>query len=198
MTTEERKEYKRKYYEKNKDKYKKWGEKWHNKPENKEYKKEKLKEWRNKNQEHIIEYSKNRYEKNKEHIKNIKKEWREKNKEKILEYRKEYQRKRRENDPNFKLIQNIRNRINLSFTRNGYTKSSKTFEILGCSFVFFKKHIEKQFNNNMNWENQGEWHLDHIKPVSLGKNEKEIIELNHYTNFQPLWGPDNILKSNKF
>ena len=49
----------------------------------------------------------------------------------------------------------------------------------------------------MNWENQGEWHLDHIYPVSLAKDEQELIKLNHYTNFQPLWAADNLLKGNK-
>ena len=49
----------------------------------------------------------------------------------------------------------------------------------------------------MNWENAGKWHLDHIYPVSLAKDEEELLKLNHYTNFQPLWAVDNIKKGNK-
>jgi hypothetical protein len=49
----------------------------------------------------------------------------------------------------------------------------------------------------MNWQNHGEWHFDHIYPVSLAKNEEELIKLNHYTNFQPLWKKDNLEKRNK-
>ena len=49
----------------------------------------------------------------------------------------------------------------------------------------------------MNWDNLGEWHLDHIYPVSLSKDEEELIKLNHYTNFQPLWAIDNMIKGNK-
>lgn len=51
----------------------------------------------------------------------------------------------------------------------------------------------------MTWQNQGSyWYMDHIKPVSLATNEKELIELNHYTNFQPLFWKDNLSKSNKY
>ena len=78
-----------------------------------------------------------------------------------------------------------------------YHKNSKTKEILGCSFEKFKVHLEKQFKDDMSWENQGKWHLDHIYPVSLAKDEEELIKLNHYTNFQPLWAFDNISKGNK-
>jgi hypothetical protein len=28
----------------------------------------------------------------------------------------------------------------------------------------------------MSWENQGEWHLDHIYPVSLAKDEEELYK----------------------
>jgi len=50
----------------------------------------------------------------------------------------------------------------------------------------------------MNWSNRDKWHLDHIKPMALANNEKEILILNHYTNFQPLWIYDNILKGSKY
>ena len=49
----------------------------------------------------------------------------------------------------------------------------------------------------MTWENQGEWHFDHIIPISSAQTEEEVIKLNHYTNFQPLWAEDNLRKSNK-
>jgi len=46
----------------------------------------------------------------------------------------------------------------------------------------------------MTWDNYGKyngepnygWDIDHIKPISLGKNEEELIELNNYINLQPL------------
>lgn len=50
----------------------------------------------------------------------------------------------------------------------------------------------------MSWENHGDWHLDHKTPVSWGKSENEIYELNQYTNFQPLWEKDNLSKGNRW
>ena len=51
----------------------------------------------------------------------------------------------------------------------------------------------------MTWDNYGEWHIDHIKPISSfdlkdAKNQKLAM---HYTNLQPLWAKDNISKGNK-
>jgi hypothetical protein len=79
----------------------------------------------------------------------------------------------------------------------GYSKKSRTYEILGCSYEEFKTYIEVQFQYGMSWENYGSWEYDHIIPISSANTEDEIILLNHHTNFQPLWKLDNILKSNK-
>lgn len=49
----------------------------------------------------------------------------------------------------------------------------------------------------MSFDNQGEWHLDHIIPLATAETEEEIIRLNHYTNFQPLWAFDNLSKGSK-
>jgi hypothetical protein len=42
----------------------------------------------------------------------------------------------------------------------------------------------------MKWDNI---HLDHIKPIN-SYYRKEVLELNHYTNFQPLFVKDNLSK----
>lgn len=164
------------------------------------------------NKEKINEYSKEYYKNNKKKIsdkskeynkinkeKNSKREkkYRKNNKEKINNRRKQQYKNRKEIDPLYKLRCNIGSLILLNIKKQGYTKKSKTFEILGCTFEEFKQHLERQFTKGMNWENQGKWHLDHIYPVSLAKDEQELIRLNHYTNFQPMWAKDNINKGNK-
>jgi hypothetical protein len=141
-----------------------------------------------------IEYNDNRDK----HLLN-KQKYYENNKNILLEKVKDYRKNRLEMDPFFKMKENIRTLIRNSFRRKFTTKSEKTINILGCTFEEFKLHIEKQFTSEMNWDNQGSyWHLDHIKPVSLATTEQELIELNHYTNFQPLFWKENLSKSNKY
>lgn len=145
---------------------------------------------------------------NKERLKKYRKQYALKNSEKIGRYRKEYRLKNKEvlnkkvldrqsRDPLYKLICNIRKLICSSIKKMNYTKKSKTYEILGCSFEEFKQHLERQFTEGMRIDNHGEWHMDHIIPISSAKTEQDIIKLNHYTNFQPLWAIDNLKKGNK-
>jgi hypothetical protein len=137
----------------------------------------------------------------KEKLKNFYK----KNPEKRKEYRKNYklrkheQRKERRNsDPVFNLINRMRCRIWKYLNVLNITKKNKTFDIVGCSPEFLKKHLENQFTEGMTWELLGEHiHIDHIIPLSSAKTEDELYKLCHYTNLQPLWAEDNLKKSNK-
>jgi hypothetical protein len=76
---------------------------------------------------------------------------------------------------------------------------NKTTEFLGCNVLELKNHLEFQFKEGMSWNNHGlfGWHIDHIKPLSSAKTEKELYILCHYTNLQPLWAKDNLSKGNK-
>ena len=96
----------------------------------------------------------------------------------------------------YKLSDSVSNLIRCSINRNGYTKKSKSEEILGCSYNYFKEYIESKFQNNMSWENYGEWQIDHIIPISWAENEEQVYKLNNYKNLQPLWKEDNLSKGN--
>lgn len=143
------------------------------------------------------EYLKDYYKKNNEKILSQKKEYRKTNRNKLNKYNKEYHKQKLLSNPLFKLRCNISRLIRFSIKRGGYSKISKTHILLGCSFEDLKVHLEGKFSKGMSWENIGKWHLNHIYPTSLAKNESELIRLNHYTNFQPLWAEDNLKKSNK-
>lgn len=116
------------------------------------------------------------------------------------EYFREYRKNKRDSDPIFKIKCNTRSLLYNAFNRackGKYRKSLPTETMLCCSMDFFIKYIESKFTNGMTFGNYGLWHLDHINPLSKCINLEEIIKYNHYTNFQPLWAKDNILKSNK-
>jgi hypothetical protein len=126
----------------------------------------------------------------------IKKLYKEKNKIVLREKNKVYHKKRLETDVLYRLKVSTRNLIRKSLTKRGYTKTSRTYEILGCSYIEFKSHIEKLFSNGMNWDNRKFWHIDHIIPLDFALDENELLRLNHFTNLQPLWESENLSKSN--
>jgi len=134
---------------------------------------------------------------NKEKISEHMKEYYESNKEKINERNDKYKKNRRKIDPFFKMKDNLRSRTTAAFRNMGYSKTSKTQEMLGVDWEIVKQHIESQFTKGMNWDNQGIWHTDHIIPLASAKDEKELLKLCHYSNLQPLWAEDNLSKSDK-
>ena len=62
-----------------------------------------------------------------------------------------------------------------------------------------RNYLEKQFKEGMTWENYGQWHIDHIIPLSSFNllDEKEVKKAIHYSNLQPLWAIDNLKKGNR-
>jgi hypothetical protein len=161
----------------------------------KDYSKEYFKKNKDRFDEYRIEYSKL----NREKIREYQKKYREKTKNQRKGKSSEYVRNRVKTDLLFKVKRNITDLINKSIKGNGYTKKSKTYELLGCDFETFKNHIESKFQEGMTWENKGKggWHIDHIYPNSLCKSEEELYKNQHYTNLQPLWEEENLRKGNK-
>ena len=101
------------------------------------------------------------------------------------------------NDLNYRLVRLLRGRIWKALKRN--SKYSTSLELLGCSIEELKIYLEKQFVKDMNWQNYGKWHIDHVKPCSsfdLTDLEQQKLCF-HYSNLQPLWAKDNIKKSDK-
>lgn len=71
--------------------------------------------------------------------------------------------------------------------------------LLGCTVEELRAHLEKQFTSGMTWDNYGEWHVDHIKPVTKFNlvDPAEQLLCFHFSNLQPLWAKDNIRKGNR-
>ena len=139
-------------------------------------------------------YNRKHYKLNKNKYIETRKEWKNKNKNSLKIKQNEWRKNKLKNDLLFNIKCRIRSLISINLKKKNIVKKSKTVDILGCDYEFFKSYIESQFTKDMNWQNI---HLDHIKPMFLAKTEEEIYELNHYTNFQPLLFVDNLIKSNK-
>lgn len=87
--------------------------------------------------------------------------------------------------------------------KNQYDPNApKGFGVLGYSKEELISHIVAQFKEEMTLENYGEWHIDHIKPVSKFEfektSDKEFKECFALENLQPMWAKDNMSKGSKW
>ena len=94
-------------------------------------------------------------------------------------------------------------RIRIGLSSINRNKEDKSFNLLGYSAVDLKTHLESLFRDGMSWDNYGEWHIDHIRPIASYKNDTrntdEIVkEAWSLSNLQPLWAVDNIKKGAKW
>jgi hypothetical protein len=108
--------------------------------------------------------------------------------------RNKYFRDRRKNDISFRVTHNLRVRVN-DFVK-GKGKAARTIELIGCDVKYLLAHLSKQFTDGMSWDNYGEWEIDHIIPCSsydLSNKDQQKVCF-HYTNLQPLWKKDNLIK----
>lgn len=146
-------------------------------------------------------FTKNWYKENKDNRKKYLKEYREKNYEKIKEVKRNYEKKRKSTDPIYKLIGNFRTAIYTVLKENNVTKYGHYFEILGYEPEQLINHLEIQFKDGMTWNNYGEWHIDHKLPITYFKfndvTDDEFKKCWSLENLQPMWGDENITKSNK-
>lgn len=141
---------------------------------------------------HNISKHNNNY---KEHKKKYIKSWHQKN----PTYANVYTLVKRIEDINYKLSFNLRCRLNKALIL--HLKSGSAVMDLGCSIDEFKIYLESKFQSGMTWENYGlyGWHMDHIIPLSSFNlsDRNEFLKAAHYTNIQPLWAEQNLIKSNK-
>lgn len=170
----------RKYKENNRDKI--------NENNRKPERIEKQKEWRRNNSEYLS-------------IKN--KEWRRNNPDLVAKSCKRRSAKNSEryrNDNGYRCLVSMRSHLYRILKLTKQDKIESTSETLGYSVEKFMQRIEFQFKDGMRWDNHGDWHLDHKKPISAfikqGVTDPKII--NALSNLQPLWALDNLKKGNSY
>ena len=160
--------------------------KYESKPETKKRKSENHKNWAEKNKEHLSKYIK---------------EYRENNVDKIKQIKRDYERNRKARDPLYKLISNFRTAIYQVLKESNVEKNKHYFDILQYTPEQLISHLENKFIDKMSWDNYGDWHVDHKLPIThyniQEMGDSEFMKCWSLDNLQPMWGVDNIKKSNK-
>lgn len=98
--------------------------------------------------------------------------------------------KRKREDLSFSIGMRLRIRVCQAVRASSSRKSAKTMDLLGCSIDSFRIYIESKFESGMTWDNI---HLDHIVPCALFDltNPEHQKICFHFSNYQPLFAPDN-------
>jgi hypothetical protein len=160
--------------------------KYESKPETKKRKRKNYDKW---------------YDENKEHRKQYLKEYREKNIDRIRKTKRDYERNRKATDPLYKLISNFRTAIYTVLKESNVDKYGHYFDVLQYTPEELINHLEKQFKDEMTWDNYGIWHVDHKLPITSfdiqEMGDEEFMKCWCLDNLQPMWGEENIRKSNK-
>jgi len=162
-----------------------------------------------KRREERCEYSKKFYREHKKRCWVAHKDWVRRNRARCRAYEVKYAREHPEKirsaknryldrHPGQRIIRNLRMRTRRAL--KGKQKAATTFQLLGCTLEDFKAHLARKFLSRMSFENYGDWHIDHVRPCAsydmLDTAQQRLCF--HYSNLQPLWGPDNILKGAKW
>lgn len=188
------------------EKTRKYQKEWKDshKEETREYQREYQKRYRQLHPEKMKQLYKKRYKNNPTFHKESCKEWRMKNPEKANECQRTYCAYKRKTDPRFRIAETCRGRIRRAIEKITKGKGRKHFhsmELLGCTLDELRLHLEQRWAEGMSWSNYGYngWHIDHIVPCSAFDltDPVEQKQCFHYTNLQPLWAKDNLLKSDR-
>ncbi len=106
---------------------------------------------------------------------------------------------RRRSNPMHKLNRSIGSQIGRSL--KGNKKGAHWEDLTGFTLEQLKKHLEKQFTENMTWNNYGEWHLEHKIPLVVHNFTKsthtDFKKAWALKNLQPMWKHDNFVKHTK-
>lgn len=153
------------------------------------------------NKDKISEYYKEWSKNNRNELREYHSEWREKNRDILNLKSSEYERNRRRDDPKYRLCARTRTAVYTCLKERNINKNKATFDLLGYSLDDLIVHLESKFVDGMTWENYGEWHVDHIIPMSSFNfnsiNDNEFKICWSISNLQPLWSKDNLIKGSK-
>jgi len=152
------------------------------------------KKYRELNKKILIEKRKIKRNINRDILNKYSENWRSNNKDKVSEYNKKHTPLYNKKHPWKKAIRTV---LRNTLKRIGTKKENYTEEISGYSAIDLKIHLESLFVDEMCWDNYGDWHIDHIIPVSYFDENTPVSVINALSNLQPLWKLDNLSKGKK-
>lgn len=141
------------------------------------------------------------YEENKARYEERAKKWAEGNRPRRRKIALDYQKRmRRERPEEYVAVQSARKMVARVLVNTGRKKRGRTYEILGYNKQDFVRHIESLFQDGMTWDNHGEWHIDHIIPVSelVKSGVTDPAKINALANLRPIWAHENHVKHARF
>jgi len=88
----------------------------------------------------------------------------------------------------------IRNSIHRVLAGSDYYESC-----LGYSGEDLRQHLSNLFHDGMDWQNFGEWQIDHIIPVSIFMRSGiyDVKMVNSLSNLRPVWTLENASKGTR-
>ena len=121
--------------------------------------------------------------------------------ERYREQKRRYIARKRATDKNFLVQDRISCQVYQFLKRKNLHKTNSFWKSVNYTPENLRESLESQFWYGMDWDNYGEWHIDHIKPKSKFKIEEYGDEQFHecwgLDNLQPLWAEDNLIKGDK-
>lgn len=164
--------------------------------ENRERSREIKAAWKKRNPETVNRHAREGARRNPEKVAARKKIYRQAN----PHVAREYQRKRRAENVNQRVNDAMGNRFRDVLRSNKGGRSWK--HLAGYDVHQLKSHLEGLFVEGMTWDNYGEWHIDHVRPVASFDFTKDLLSTVRacwaLSNLQPLWALDNIRKGKKW
>lgn len=106
-------------------------------------------------------------------------------------------RERYASDPDFLCSVKCRDFVRRAARKTGSAKNTTTHDALRYSPLDLRLRMEAQFRSGMSWDNYGDWHIDHKKPIAafIAQGIVDPRTINMLCNLQPMWAEENQQKS---
>lgn len=149
-------------------------------------------------QRHKKEVNKKQREYRREHPEKIR-YYQERRKPQRRLYIRQYCSKKRSEDELFSFKERTRARVGGYLRKRGFSKHTKTEDILGEKFDIVWARLLKTWKDRYGEEWNGQqYHVDHIVPLATAKTEEDVLALFHYSNLQMLTPEDNLKKGGHY